>query len=78
MSRTKYKHLPKWKLSKFYHNKLMHELQEAKEVETEEVMEKTPEQEQKELLDLFDDPSWLYDNMLISYEELQKRKNNAR
>jgi len=77
MSNTKYKHLPKWKLGKFYHNKLMHELQEAKEAETEEVKEKTPEQEQKELLALFDDPSWLYDNMLISYEELQKRKNNG-
>jgi len=75
MSRTKKKFLPKWTLSKFYHDKMMIELQEAKGEQQEEE-QKTPEQEQKELLALFDDPNWLYDKGLITYQELLKRKNN--
>ena len=74
MSKTEKKYLPKWKLSKYYHDKMMVELEYANDVETEQE-EQTPEQQQKDLLDLFDDPNWLYDNMLISYEELLKRKN---
>ena len=75
MSKTTYKYLPKWRLAKFYHDKMMIELKEAKSEDV-EIEEKTEEQEQKKIMDKFNDPNWLYDNHLITYEELIKSKKN--
>jgi len=75
MSRTKYKYLPKWKLGKFFHNKLMHQLKEKSIARDLEPVEEDTRTEEQKLLDQFDNPDWLYDNVLISYEELLKRKN---
>jgi len=80
MSRTIKKYLPKWKLSKFFHDKLMVELQEKKRIRDLEPLEEVEDAmtEQQKLMQQFDDPAWLYDNMLITYGEFLKRKKDAR
>ena len=78
MSRRIKKYIPKWQLGKFYHNKLMAELEEKKRLRDLEPVVEDPMTEQEKLLKLFDDPAWLFDNMLISYEEYLKRKKDGK
>lgn len=48
-------------------------LTNQEEVEEEEVVEENEKTEEQKLMDKFNDPSWLYENHLITYEEYLKQ-----
>ena len=91
MSKTEKKYLPKWRLSKYYHDKYWAE-RDAKRKE-EELSPKpihTCKLSEEQSMLLKEDfiegrklgtttmADWEYDRHLISYDEYLKRKKNAR